>query len=258
MSMEKIQAFVLHTLPYRESSGIFYLLTERLGVVHGIAKGIRRKKASASFLERGFLIETVAYIRPQRELHTLGDIHIVNYFPATRGNLIKTAIRDAVFETITDAVTVEHPYPELFALTAKFLDCLEHQGGNSPALLWKFFYEFSALLGFGFNSKACAVCGKKAPLVKEAYIVVEKGGFACETCVGQKDRRNAIPPALLAALTLSDDCALEEGIAKLSPAEARRITRLLAAYGHYHGETKTEYKALEFLDTVLFNEQLAK
>jgi len=258
MSIEKIKAFVLKTLPYGESSGIFYLLTEGQGLVHGIARGIHRKKASASFLERGFLIETMLYVRLHRELHTLGDIHIVNYFPAMRSNLIKTALRDAAFETILTAVSIDHPYPELFALAAKFLDCLERQAGNSPALLWKFFYEFSALLGFGFSGEACLVCGKKAQQVKEAYMVTEKGGFACENCVAQKDRRNMIPPALLTALKLSDDCTLEQGIATLSATDARRITRLLAAYCHFHGETKTEYKALEFLDTVLFNEQLAK
>jgi len=256
MAIEKIQAFVLQTLPYRESSGIFYLLTQSQGVVHGIAKGIRAKKTSASFLERGFLIETLLYVRPHRELHVLGDIHIVKYYPATRGNLIKTALRDAVFETIVTAVEVEHPYPELFTLAVKFLECLEEQTSDSPALLWKFFHAFSTLLGFGFNTDACVVCGKKAAAVKSAYMVMEKGGFACETCVGQKDRRNMVPAGLLPALKFTDDCALEDAIAHLSATDARRITRLLAAYCHFHGETKTEYHALEFLDTVLFNEQL--
>lgn len=127
MAIDKTKAFVLKTLPYRETSGIFYLLTERQGISHGIAKGIRKKKTSASFVERGFLIETLLYSRPHRELHTLGDIHIVNYYPAIREDLIKSALRDAVFETLLINVSAGFPVPELFSLVTRFLVCLERQ-----------------------------------------------------------------------------------------------------------------------------------
>ncbi len=253
MAIEKTKAFVLKTLPYRETSGIFYLLTERQGIVHGIAKGIRKKKASACFLERGFLIETLIYSKPHRELHTLGDIHIVTYYPAIRKDLIKSALRDAVFETFLTNVSAGFPVPELFSLATRFLVCLEQQKGNTPALLWSFYYEFSAFLGYRLNCDACVSCGRNFSVSQAAYLVYEKGGFACDRCVGQKDMRHRVPPPLLKALALSDDCTLAEGIETLPAAERRCITRLFASYCHYHSETASDYKALEFLDSLLFS-----
>jgi hypothetical protein len=38
----------------------------------------------------------------------------------------------------------------------------------------------------------------------------------------------------------------------LAREDERRITRLLASFCHYHSETRSDYKALEFLDTLLF------
>jgi recombinational DNA repair protein (RecF pathway) len=138
----------------------------------------------------------------------------------------------------------------------RLIVCLEQQVCKTPALLWKFYHEFSRLLGFGLHCDSCVVCGKSASAMAEAYLIVEKGGFACERCVGQKDLRNHVPPALLPALTLFEDCSLAEDIARLPAAQARRITRLLASYCHYHCDSASEHKALEFLHTLLFSEEI--
>jgi DNA repair protein RecO len=130
MAIEKTKAFILKTLPYRETSGIFYLLTEQQGLVHGIAKGIRKKKPGTCVPERGFLIETLVYIKPHRELHTLGEVQMVGYYPAIRSDLVKCAIRDAAFETILTNVSVGFPAPELFSLVAAYCDALEERTGE--------------------------------------------------------------------------------------------------------------------------------
>ena len=84
MGAEKTKALILQVLPYRESSCILYLFTEKHGLIHGIAKGIRRKKSKQDLIERGFLVELIVYIRPHRELHTLSSIHVLEFFSAVR------------------------------------------------------------------------------------------------------------------------------------------------------------------------------
>jgi recombinational DNA repair protein (RecF pathway) len=174
-----------------------------------------------------------------------------------RKDLVKSALRDAVFETILSNVNAGFPSPELFSLAARLLSRLEQQVGATPALLWKFYKEFSALLGFGLNCDACVSCGKKLASAAAAFLIVEKGGFACDRCVCQKDIRNEVPPALAGMLTLSADNSLSEEITGMSAAQARSITRLLASYCRFHCETTSEYKALEFLDT-LFTEEIVR
>ncbi|HAJ78817.1 MAG TPA: DNA repair protein RecO [Fibrobacteres bacterium] len=248
MAIEKINAFVLKTIPYRESSGIFYLLTKHHGLVHGIARGIRRKKSSASFLERGFLIETLLYVKPNRELHTMGDAHVINYFPSTRREIVKSAMRDAAFETILAAVSVGFPSPELYFVVTRFMTLLENQTCNNPRLLWSFYREFSSSLGFGLDCNDCITCSKNLLNFSTSYLLIDKGGFVCKDCAQGKDVRNMIPSSVLAGLTLE---VYGELLNNITVIESRRITRLFASYCHYHCEKVLEHKALDFLDIVL-------
>ena len=166
MAVDKTQAVILKLIPYRESSAILYLLTEHHGIVHGIAKGLRKQKAQTTFFERGFLIECLLYTKPNRDLHTIGDMNVIQFYPGMRTNLVAAAIRDTVFETILKTISSSYPYPELFALVVQVLETL-----NTPALqhihcahLWWFYRDFFALIGFELNGTQCNACSK--PLVE--------------------------------------------------------------------------------------------
>jgi DNA repair protein RecO (recombination protein O) len=255
MAIEKTKAFVLKTLPYRESSGIFYLLTERHGLVHGLAKGIRKKKAGASFLERGFLIETLIYIKPHRELHTLANIEMMDYYPRIRNDLVKGAVRDAAFETILASLSSEFPAPELFSLVGEFLSALDRRSGKFPALLWNFYGSFSHLMGFGINDKQCISCKNELPIAGNLYLIIEKGGFACDHCAEVKDHRKAFPVTALEFFPGRNRGRSHASHPTISDAEQRRITRLIASYCQYHCDTKSDLKALTFLESLLFTNQ---
>jgi|WetSurMetagenome_2_1015567.scaffolds.fasta_scaffold40387_2 DNA repair protein RecO (recombination protein O) len=252
MAIEKTKAFVLKTLPYRESSGIFYLLTEQHGLVHGLAKGIRKKKTGASFLERGFLIETLIYLRPHRELHTLANIEMMEYYPRIRNDLVKGAVRDAAFETILASLSSEFPAPELFSLVGDFLSALSGRSGKFTALLWNFYGSFSQLMGFGINGKHCVSCKNELPGVGNLYLLIEKGGFACDRCMDVKDHRKVFPIAALDFFSGRSREPSHDSHPVMSIAEERRITRLFASYCQYHCDTKSDLKALKFLESLLF------
>jgi DNA repair protein RecO (recombination protein O) len=254
MTIEKTRAFVLKTLPYRESSGIFYLLTERHGVLHGIAKGIRRKKTGASFLERGFLIEALVYIRPHRELHTLANIEMIEYFPRIRSDLVKGAVRDAAFETILASVSAGFPAPELFSLVGDFVSTLSGWSGNFPQLLWNFYFSFSRVMGFGINSRHCVSCKNELPADGDLSLIIEQGGFACDRCSGARDHRKLVPASVLRELAAKDLMGKDVKRPGLSAFDERRITRLISSYCQYHCETQADFKALSFLETLLFSD----
>jgi DNA repair protein RecO (recombination protein O) len=252
MSIEKTKAFILKTLPYRESSGIFYLLTERQGVVHGIAKGIRKKKGGTCFPERGFLIEALVYSKPHRELHTLADVQMIDYYPRIRNDLIKGAVRDAAFEAILASVSTGFPSPELFSLMTDFCASLEERSGRLSLLLWHFYATFSRSMGFGIDSERCVICKKEFTDAGGVCLAVEKGGFACEQCASFGERETVLPATVLRFLAAQPMSGLPSYPGSLSREDERRITRLLASYCHYHSDTRSDCKALEFLDSLLF------
>jgi DNA repair protein RecO len=256
MASEKTIALVLKTLPFRETSGIFHLLTTNHGLVHGIAKGIRKKKTSASFLERGFLIETVVYIKPHRDLCILGDIHIVDFYPLTRVGLIENALRDAMFEMVLATVSAGHPYPELFLLLKRFLEELEARRPRPSArFLWRFYQEFSLIMGFGFDLGKCVVCHKPMAAFSGGYLVVEKGGVTCYNCSAYKKSENFVPRQALDFLDNGISLKNKE-MQAFSHNETRRLTRLFASYCQYHCDKHFEHKALLFLDSLLaFDEE---
>jgi DNA repair protein RecO (recombination protein O) len=259
MSIEKTTAYVLKTLPYKESSGIFYLMTENHGLIHGIAKGIRKKKASASFLERGFLIETLLYMKPHRDLCILGDVRILNFFPKTRVSLVRNAVRDTMFEMVLATVSLGHPYPELFQVLMRFLGFLEDNSTSypKPILLWKFYQEFASIMGFGFNFANCVICQRTMLDSPGGYLVHEKGGLVCEECTGKKCKDNFIQNQALEFLNPAQISLKPVEKPQMSLLEIRRLTHLLASYCQYHCDNHFEHKALAFLDSLLVCDMLS-
>ncbi len=250
MGAEKTKAIVLQILAYRESSCILHLFTEKHGLVHGIAKGIKRRKSRQDILERGFHVEMIIYIREHKELYTLGATQIVDFFPSLRGSLVKTALRDAAFETVISAVTQTDYHPELYDLLCRFLHHLEHSSEQEchPFALWLFYHRFSQHMGFGLDFKRCISC--TAEFEQKAWLSINKGGLECSGCAANKHGDLLIPAPVLSFLLRGspDPLALRRMI---KPEAAKKITRLLADYCRYHFDIRREYKALAFLDEML-------
>jgi recombinational DNA repair protein (RecF pathway) len=107
-------------------------------------------------------------------------------------------------------------------------------------------------MGFGISGKQCVVCKKELPEAGNLYLVVEKGGFTCEECSRAGGLGTSFPGAtrkLFASRTI--DASYEHHPA-LSRTEEHRITRQIASYCQYHCDTRSELKALSFLETILF------
>jgi len=130
MSAEKTESIILSAAPYRETSCILRLFTRSHGLVHGIAKGVRRGsgKSTPTPLDRGLLLEALLYHRPNRELHTLGGLHVANFFHGIRADITKSALRDVAIELYLKTITEPSPHPELFELLVDFLGGLDGIG----------------------------------------------------------------------------------------------------------------------------------
>lgn len=244
----KTKALILNVLAYRESSVILYLLTEKLGLVHGVAKGIKSCKKGSLFLERGFVIELLIYNRPHRDLHTVGGIQVEAAFPQTRVSLIKSTVRDAAFEVLLSGVVRNTPAPELFDIIIGFCTKLEVDIPDSaPAdtarplqLLWRFYLELCNEMGFSLALDNCYRCGNQFGDIDHGYLFIAEGAVCCVNCTDHSQQVHFLPPGAV-------DC--NGYLVDLH--DARRITRTLATFCRYHMDTKYQYRAVEFLMELL-------
>jgi DNA repair protein RecO len=266
MAPYKTKAIVLKINSYRESSCILYLLTPDHGLVHGVAKGVRQKKAAganAPSLERGFLVETMLYSRPHRELHTLGAITVLDYYSSIRTDLFKNTVRDIAFEVLLKTMSCDAAHPDVFLLATDLCGRMDGARPEAcfPSMLWQFFFHFSRLMGVAPTIDACSLCGCSLRDRDGAFLRLESGTMACPVCA-RTTRADAgtangtfLPPSVLRLLqnvcvpVPGMDAGIEAG--RMPVSEVRRITRLLARYCQYHFHHVSDFKSLVFLDSML-------
>jgi DNA repair protein RecO (recombination protein O) len=247
MSIEKAVHLVLSVMPYRETSSIATLLSRRFGRVSGIARGLRRRSPHAPLtLERGQLVELVLYLKPHRDLHTIGSISVVNYFPSIRADLGKMALRDTCFELMLKSATASETHGDLFDFAAAFLERLEMLPVSPLPVheLWFFFHGWAKRLGFLLNVGECVRCGNARVSTEGGLLVAKQGGLVCSVCGGGPQVPSFLP-GRVAAFLLG-----QQPPPHLPLQEQTRISRLLADYCRYHCDIQSELKSLTFLETM--------
>jgi DNA repair protein RecO (recombination protein O) len=256
MAPHKTKAIILKINPFRESSCILYLLTPDHGLVHGVAKGVKQKKTGAAALERGFLVEALLYSRPHRELHTLGSISVLDYYPSTRTDLFKNVVRDIAFEVLLKTMSCDSSHPEVFSYCATMCDQMEATPATAcfPVMLWRFFFHFARLMGVAPDIDTCSTCGRPVQWANGAFLRLESGGMTCPDCAktsADPCGRTAsfLPPLVLQSL--KRDTAQDQAACCMPASEIRRTTWLLARYCQYHFHHSSEFKSLAFLDSIL-------
>lgn len=254
MAAEKTKALILKVLPYRESSCILNLFTNEYGLVHGVAKGVKRKNNATPSLERGFLSELMLYHRPNREMHTIGAISLLNYYPSTRTDLYKNVIRDLAFEVLMQTMSCDAAHPEIFSYLLDFCAHLESQSASQcfPVMTWQFLFHFCRLMGVAPSLEVCAVCGNMLDNSDGAFLVTDHGCFRCASCALSPGKNNGFVPAPVMKSLQGENSETDNfQIALLPPAEIKRLIRLFTRYCQYHFHCPHDYKSLDFIESFL-------
>jgi DNA repair protein RecO (recombination protein O) len=254
MTPEKTPCIVLSVMPYRETSCIATLLSRAHGRVSGIAKGVRRTSPSqpSKDFERGQLIESMLYIRPHRDLHTMGETAVVRFFPGIRSHLDKLTLRDIAFELAIKSVIASDTHGELFGFVLDFIERLE-AAPAAPApvhLLWSFFYGWAHHCGFTLNLRECVRCAAD-PVSGGGSLSHEHGGLVCPSC-GKGRAPSFLPPEVAGYLASTDFGGNKPPFPfVLAAREQLRITRLLADYCRYHLDIRNDFKSLGFMESMM-------
>jgi DNA repair protein RecO (recombination protein O) len=250
MTAEKDSAFILTMQKFRESSAIATLYSQRYGLLKGVAKGIRKtqkKSRNSTVIERGMLVELVVYFKPTRELQTLTNIQVIDFFPSVRIDLFKSALRDLAVEIVIRGMRGNEHSPQLFSCLSDFFSTLDSIRPDPafPLLIWDFILAFSEHSGFKLTVDRCAGC--RDELTDSAYMHIEQGGFLCPRCES-KNRGGILVPTAAMHYLQKRDTDRDKIKHSCSTAELRTITHLLASYCRYHFDIQARYRTLEFID----------
>lgn len=183
-------AVVLHAFPYLESSRILRLATREAGVQSVIAKGARRARG-AQRMTLDLFVEGSAqlYLKPGRDLHTLGGFDLTRTRPGLGADLGRFAAANALGELVLRFVS-EEPQPEVFDAFVASLDAVAvAPPGDAASAGLQGAWGLVAALGFGPALEACAVCLAPIPPDADAAFGHAAGGVLCPRCAAERGGR---------------------------------------------------------------------
>ena len=197
MAIQKTEAFVLKTSPFRSSSLIVTTFSRLFGKVKGVAKGVRQGGSfQASAFEPFTLIEMVFYEKTRSELHLISEVSILDSFEKLRTDLEILATAYSLVEWV-DSVTEPHdPHESIFELLHLAFNLLP---SLSPSFVARFF-EVRLLHEIGFlpHLESCIACGEKDP--EKVYFSIKQGGIFCLRCRRRSPEARALKRETLEAM----------------------------------------------------------
>jgi DNA repair protein RecO (recombination protein O) len=181
--LQKVEAIVLRTTPFSETSLVASLFTRQLGRLPVVAKGARRPgKAIAAALQPTNEIACLVYNKPQGGLRTVSQVELQKAHPAVSSSPLCFGLAARALELVASETPEEENAPRIYFLLKGILDVLE---GASPTdarvSLGSFELQLQTALGYGLQTASCARCGGHVGTT--AFVISpSSGGVLCQGC----------------------------------------------------------------------------
>jgi DNA repair protein RecO (recombination protein O) len=245
-------AVLLRSHDYGDTSRILRFYTRDHGVLGVMAKGVRGRSGKGAAVLTSFATgELVAFVRPQRDLHTMKD-----FTPAkARGRLGQDVVRFAGASCLAELVlahTEQESHPRLFGALDRALDRLDALGAAEvPGAILAGLWDLVDAFGFAPQLDVCVNCGRRPAPDEMCRFELASGGVVCGSCAMESGGPRVGPVARrqLAALT--------RGEVPADFTHARRHLALVSDFVAHHLVSRP-LKSLSFLAGVLPGEAEAE
>lgn len=177
------RAILLRAHDYGETSRILRFYTEGHGLLSVMARGVRGKSGKGGTTLSTFATgDLTAYVRPQRDLHTMKDFSCTHLRGALGTSVLRFAGASAVAELVVTHADQE-PHPELFQALQDALDDLETAAEPAVAAAalsgaWRVVDAF----GFAPELVTCTRCGETLAETEMGRFDFAAGGILCARC----------------------------------------------------------------------------
>ncbi|HTL48525.1 MAG TPA: DNA repair protein RecO [Verrucomicrobiae bacterium] len=246
MAIQKTEALILKTQPFRSSSLIVTLYSRHFGKMKGIAKGVRKEREMRGAVYELFThVDVVFYEKTRTDLHLISEASIIESFDVLRSRLDTIAYASYLTELVDSLTEIQDPHEPVFSLLEV---AFRYLPAISPERIARLF-EIKLLTETGWSPylQGCLQC--HVVPASPWFFSVSQGALLCGSCArSQKDAR-PITPETLSLLRQYVGRDLEEGI-KLRPAPSAQeeLRKLMEDFLHYR--LIAPLKTRHFLDSV--------
>lgn len=234
MPLVVTQAIVLHAFDYLETSRVLRLMTREAGLQSVIAKGARRTRGrvgtGVDIFAEG---EAQIYIKPSRDLHTLGAFDVMKSRSALAMEMSRFTAASAFVELVMRVAGDEQSH-DMFDGIAGTLDAIADATG--PAVAERALagaWDLLARAGFAPALDDCVMCHATVDPGASAGFSHPAGGVLCDQCVRRAAVARVIPPSARATLR-AWQAGTRSATVSLSSLEARAHQRLLREFIREH------------------------
>jgi DNA repair protein RecO (recombination protein O) len=255
--IHKVEAIVLRSMDYQETSKILTLFTREFGSLGVIVKGARknRNKFGAS-LEPLAHITAVIYKKETRDLQLLTDADLIASFPQIQKDFEKLFLSLSILELVYIVTRHREQNELLFDLLVGTLEVIEHATKSIVLLFYYFETRLIWLLGFQPSLDECILCHRKIHrLISDGvYRVIfdySRGSFQCGLCYSVSHSDDPIDMRVM---------ALWEQLGRLGVKEIQDITwdremqgsldRLITTYFQHHQPDMKTLQAKKMYDSM--------
>ena len=183
MAPVSTRAVLLRAHPYGETSRVLRFLTEDHGLLGVMAKGVRGQGGKGGTALSTFASGVLtAYVRPNRDLHTMKDFACTHLRGGLGASVLRFAGASAVAELVL-AHAESDPNPVLFRAMEDALDRLEDSPEErTPTAALAGVWGIVEAFGFAPQLDACIRCGEALGPDEVGRFDLSAGGILCARC----------------------------------------------------------------------------
>jgi DNA repair protein RecO (recombination protein O) len=238
-------AVLLRAHAFGETSRILRFYTRDHGLLSVMARGVRTRSGKGTTTLDTFASgELTAYVKAQRDLHTMKDFACTRARPGLGASVLRFAGASAVAELVV-VHTEEDPHPEVFEALEGSLDALEEVGEDLvPAACLSGAWRVVGAFGFAPELDVCIRCGALLGPEEMGRFDLAAGGAVCQAC-GDAAQGPRVGPGAREQLR-----ALARGALDVPVTHPARHLALLSDFVAFHVAPRP-LKSLAFLGQLL-------
>jgi DNA repair protein RecO len=242
----KTNCILLKKQPYSETSILMQVISDTLGMVSVLAKGMRKGKEHNDYLlnvlnEYEFVVTSPS----PSGIHTLAEMTLLEEYP-TDLPLDTWFAAQAGAEILTKLILPDEEMPLFYKALKQYLTYLKSVPVNPLAIFWRYLLHLDKLLGVPINLSTCSACHNDMD-IPSGYSP-ETGQLLCGNCLTAFPASYSLSPESRNIIALLPVVGNYLNDLVITPETARQINRFMLSYISTQFHKKIFLNSLQYFE----------